>query len=70
MAVNGNAICTRAKHQLKRDVLISEVRNSRVPLYTLLKRPIPVNLLKYKGDTDVADIDKFLLCVVPLLTYI
>lgn len=28
--------------------------------YTLLKGPIPVNLLKHKGDTDVANIDKIL----------
>jgi len=32
MAVNGNAIRTRAKRLLKQDVRISEVRNSRVPL--------------------------------------
>ena len=32
MAVNGNAIRTRAKRPLKRDVRISEVRNSGVPL--------------------------------------
>ena len=33
MAVNGIAIHTGAKCPLKRDVSISEVRNSRVPLY-------------------------------------
>jgi len=32
MAVNGNAIHTRVKCPLKRDVHISEVRNSRIPL--------------------------------------
>ena len=33
MAVNGNAIRTEAKRLLKRDVHISEVWNSGVPLY-------------------------------------
>ena len=28
--------------------------------YTLLKGPIPVNLLKHKSDTDVANTDKIL----------
>ena len=28
--------------------------------YTLLKGPIPVNLLKHKSDTDIANTDKIL----------
>ena len=37
---------------------MSRVQNRGVPLYTLLKGPIPVNLLKHKEDTDVADVVK------------
>ena len=29
-------------------------------MYTILKGPMPLNIIKHEGDTDVANIDKIL----------
>ena len=34
--------------------------------YTILKGPIPINLLKHKNDTDVSNIDKILVVFAAL----
>ena len=64
---------TRGKKQLsQKDVEISQQLSAvRIHVervigllknrYTILKGPIPVSLLKHKGDTDIANIDKLLI---------
>ena len=60
---------TRGKNQLsQKDVEISK-QLSKVQIhveqlmknrYTILKGPMPLNIIKHKGDTDVANINKIL----------